>query len=348
MANPEHLKILKQGWPNWNEWRDKHSSVIPDLSRINLTEVSLRTANLRGVNLTQSNLNKANLIGVNFSCADLSGATLIHADLQIAHLDGAKLVGTEMVGANLRFADLRDADLRRSVIGFVNFERTKLEGALFSEAIAGFTTFKGTDLGVAIGLESVFHQFPSSIDIETLHVSGGKIPEAFLRGSGVPESFVVQIPALVAAMLPIQLYSCFISYSSQDQEFTERLHADLQAQGVRVWFAPHDMKIGARIRSAIDESIRVYDKLLLILSENSVSSQWVEQEVETARAREREQEGKTVLFPIRIDDAAMEIKAGWPALLRNTRNVGDFTRWREHDPYQKALDRLLRDLKAEA
>jgi hypothetical protein len=27
--------------------------------------------------------------------------------------------------------------------------------------------------------------------------------------------------------------------------------------------------------------------------------------------------------------------------------VPDFTRWKEHDAYQKALDRLLRDLRVE-
>jgi hypothetical protein len=56
---------------------------------------------------------------------------------------------------------------------------------------------------------------------------------------------------------------------------------------------------------------------------------------------------RVVLFPIRIDGAVMEVKAGWPALLKNTRNVGDFTKWKDHDSYQKAFDRLLRDLKAE-
>ena len=29
------------------------------------------------------------------------------------------------------------------------------------------------------------------------------------------------------------------------------------------------------------------------------------------------------------------------------RGLGDFTRWKEHDAYQKALDRLLRDLRVE-
>jgi hypothetical protein len=106
------------------------------------------------------------------------------------------------------------------------------------------------------------------------------------------------------------------------------------------------LKIGAKIRPTIDQTIRLHDKLLLILSENSVKSQWVEQEVETALARERKQD-ETVLFPIRLDNAVMEIEGGWPALIKNTRNIGDFSRWKEHDAYQKGFNRLLRDLKAE-
>ncbi len=73
----------------------------------------------------------------------------------------------------------------------------------------------------------------------------------------------------------------------------------------------------------------------------------MEQEVETALARERGQDGQTVLFPVRIDDAVIESKAGWPALLKNTRNIGDFTGWKDDYSYQRAVERLLRDLKAE-
>ncbi len=75
---------------------------------------------------------------------------------------------------------------------------------------------------------------------------------------------------------PIEFYSCFISYSTKDQEFAERLHADLQAKGVRCWFAPHDMKGGRKLHEQIDEAIRLHDKLLLILSEHSMSSNWVQ------------------------------------------------------------------------
>jgi hypothetical protein len=140
-------------------------------------------------------------------------------------------------------------------------------------------------------------------------------------------------------------YSCFISYSSKDEAFADRLHAELQINGVRCWFAPDDFKIGDKIRPTIDDSIRAHDKLLLILSKHSIASNWVEHEVEIALAREQEQK-LTLLFPIRLDDAVMEIKTGWPSHIRYTRNIGDFRQWHNDDAFKKALNRLLHDLKA--
>jgi hypothetical protein len=142
---------------------------------------------------------------------------------------------------------------------------------------------------------------------------------------------------------PIQFYSCFISYASKDHAFAECLHADLQSKGVRCWFAPEDMKMGDRLRIRIDETILVYDKLLLILSKDSVASPWVEQEVETAISQESKR-GTTILFPVRIDNTVMTLNTGWPALIKNTRNIGDFRRWKTHGAYQQAFTRLLRDL----
>lgn len=43
----------------------------------------------------------------------------------------------------------------------------------------------------------------------------------------------------------------------------EHLHADLQSKNVRCWFAPEDLKIGDKFRTRIEESIRVYDKLMV-------------------------------------------------------------------------------------
>jgi hypothetical protein len=73
----------------------------------------------------------------------------------------------------------------------------------------------------------------------------------------------------------------------------------------------------------------------------------VQKEVETAFEEEQRQ-SKLILFPIRLDTVVMETNQAWAADIRRVRNIGDFTKWKEHDAYQKAFDRLLRDLKAEA
>jgi hypothetical protein len=211
--------------------------------------------------------------------------------------------------------------------------------------VSGYSRFSNLDLSETKGLESIQHRTPSTLGTDTLIRSRGKIPEAFLKGCGLPDAWIDYLPSLLGSMLPIQFHSCFISYSSKDQAFAERLHAGLQAKGVRCWFAPHHLPIGAKIRPAIDETVRVYDKLLLVLSEHSIASQWVEQEVETALRREREQ-GEIVLFPVRLDDAVFSQKGGWAALVANTRYIGDFTGWEEPSRYTKGFARLLRDLKA--
>ncbi len=114
---------------------------------------------------------------------------------------------------------------------------------------------------------------------------------------------------------------------------------------LRCWFAPEDLKIGEKFRTRIDESIRVYDKLMVILTEHSLASPWVEEEVEAALEKERKQRGRLVLFPIRLDDAVMETDQAWAASLRRTRHIGDFRHWKDHDAFQQAFERLLRDLK---
>ena len=276
----------------------------------------------------------AELTGANLSMAELTGADLCRANLARARLIGANLLGAKLAGANLQGARLAVTHLL-----LADLRRTDLRGAHLYH-----TAFGATNLSDAVGLESCVHHGPSFLDHQTLELSG-PLPLAFLRGCGLPDALIEYLPSLLNQ--PIQFYACFISYSAKDQAFAERLHADLQNKGVRCWFAPEDLKIGDKIRERIDESIRIYDKLLLILSEHSMASQWVEGEVETALRKEREQ-NRLVLFPIRLDDAVMKVEAGWPALIRNTRHIGDFSGWKDHDRYQAAFTRLLRDLKADS
>jgi hypothetical protein len=265
------------------------------------------------------------------------------------HLDTKPdLSGADLSGANLSEADLRDADLDRA-----NLHRANLDGANLDGAIIAHTILVDVDLSTVKGLDTIHHYAPSSIGIDTLSRSKGKIPEVFLRGAGVPENFITFMKSLTSAAFAF--YSCFISYSTKDQDFADRLYADLQAKGVRCWFAPHSIQGGRKIHEQIDEAIKVYDKLLLILSDASMSSNWVKTEIANARAKERQQK-RQMLFPISLVpfdrikewklfdadtgiDSAREIREYF---------VPDFSNWKDHDVYAKAFDLLVRSLKADS
>jgi hypothetical protein len=311
VANDKHLAQLRRGAAIWNEWRTRNPDEKPDISG----------ANLRTTNLSAADLRAADFCAANLSAAKLGGADLSDAHLSAANLGGADLTAADLSRANLSGADLRAADLSRA--------------KLYQ------TIFANIDIGKTNGLDSCNHLGSSVIDFQTLLLSGN-LPLSFLRGCGLPDILIDYLPSLRGD--PIQFYSCFISYSAKDQVFAERLHADLQNKGVRCWFATHDLPIGAKTWDAIDEAIRLKEKLLVILSEASIASDWVEDEVNKAYAEERERK-EVVLFPIRIDNGAMSTGEPWAVKLRDQRNIGDFRQWNKPAEYQKSLERLLRDLK---
>lgn len=345
MANEEHLAILQQGVEVWNQWREENAFTPnlsgSDISGMDLLGVNFQRANLRGVNLQRTNLFGANLQEANLQEAKLRETNFIGANLLRANLIAANAQGAKFQEANLQKANLYGVNLQ-----VANLWRANMVESILEQAIVGFTIFADIDLRDTKRLDMVKHHRPSTIGIDTLYKSHGQIPEVFLRGCGVPDSMIEYARALVAAEQPIDYYSCFISHSSHDEALAERLYADLQSKGVRCWYVPHHMQIGEPILSGIDRGIRLHDKLLLILSESSVESGWVEQEVHMALAREKT-DRRRVLFPIRIDDAVIESRQGWPSVLRDTIHIGDFRQWKEHDAYQSAFTRLLRDLKAE-
>jgi hypothetical protein len=94
----------------------------------------------------------------------------------------------------------------------------------------------------------------------------------------------------------------FISHSTTDKPFVRRLAADLVAHGVKVWLDEQQMMVGDSIPEKIAQGLAESDFFLLVLSQNSVTSQWVKKELNSALVHEIERRKVTVL-PIRIDDA---------------------------------------------
>ena len=197
----------------------------------------------------------ADLRGADLSGANLSGADLSGADLSVANLSmPTSAVPTSAMcrpqrSANLSGANLSDANLTVPTSAVptsaVPTSAMPTSAVPTSREFCARTIFANIDLSEVRGLDSINHKGPSTVGIDTLFLSKGKIPEGFLRGCGVPDVLIVQQRALVGAMEPIQFYSCFISYSTKNQDFAERLHSKMRDMGLRVWFSPEDSR-GAR------------------------------------------------------------------------------------------------------
>jgi TIR domain/Pentapeptide repeats (8 copies) len=351
-------------WPTQNtsrSWRKGSKNGIPGGRAIrqsvptsaggDLSGADLNGAALALVNFTRADLSGTNLSGANLYGADLSGADLTTADLGGADLGGnAELSGANLSGADLSGADLSAADLSGAVLLQTNLSGAYLSGVNLSEAVLSETVFGDTNLKDVLGLDACMHFGPSILDHRTLAKSG-TLPLSFLRGCGFSDEYIDYLPSLFNQA--IQFYSCFISYSTKDQAFADRLYADLQNKGVRCWFAPHDMQGGKKLHEQIDEAIRVYDRLLLILSEASMNSEWVKTEIANARQKELGK-GERVLFPISL--VPFETIRRWKTFDADTGKdsnreireyfIPDFTDWKNHDNYQHAFERLLKDLKA--
>jgi hypothetical protein len=83
--------------------------------------------------------------------------------------------------------------------------------------------------------------------------------------------------------------------------------------------------------------------LLLVVSQHSIKSNWVEDEIEQALEQEQKRD-QVVLFPICLDQKVRTTVKAWASKLRRARHIGDFTRWKDHDAYKQSFERVVRDL----
>lgn len=359
MPDSEHVQIVKQGARAIAAWRQDHSKLRLNLSEADLAGRNLEFANLSGANLRASKLAGANLMCAKLWAADLRGAelsraVLVEADLRTAQLTGADLSDAWLPDADLSGANLSGANLTRAFLWAAKLKNADVSDATFAGTQFLSTTLVDLDLSHVRELEASQHRGPSSIGVDTLVKSQGMIPAAFLRSCGVPDVLIDYLPTLVRAMEPIQFYSCFISHSTKDEEFCHRLYSRMRDEKLRVWYAPEQMKGGEKLYDQIDEAIRSYDKVLLVLSEDSMASDWVETEIRLARKREQA-EKRRVLFPIRLVD--FETIRNWKCFDSDTGRdlavavreylIRDFSSWEDKNQFEAEFTCLMSDLRAE-
>lgn len=364
MSDQEHLKILNQGVARWNRWREENPDITPDLSEAklswtdnpNLLPPPQYIQDTNELTFRKVSSGRVVLAGANLSFTDLSRADLFGADLSKSNLKEARLHRADLTGANLSDSDLTSADLKQAILIISKFREADLTLTQF-----GVTVFGHTDLTNAKGLEQCIHKNRSYLDFNTLRKTIG-LPKIFVLGCGLtdweieaakltdPKIQQTEISAVVHRIdkllseKRIQTQNLFISYSHLDSEFVDFLGDYLNSQGITYWRDSHDAPVGP-LERIIVQAIRDNPIVLLVFSEHSANSDWVEFEIEQARKLEKDL-GRHVLCPISLDEGWKT--CNWSGVILNQikkYNILDFSNWREKGPgVRKSLQLLVRGL----
>lgn len=323
-----------------------------NLFKADLCKADLSTASLAGATLSKAFLFGAKLADADLTKANLSKATLSKANLAGANLSKATLIGANLFEANLWEANLETANFTDANLSGTNLTEANLSNAIFHQCHIGYTSFVNVNLSGVQNLETVKHIGPSYIAISTIFKSGGDVPKVFLRGCGIPENFIQQLPSLLSQ--PIEFASCFISFSYADRPFAIKLHDQLQARGIRCWLDEHQTRPRDESIQRVERGISKWDRILLCCSEAALKSWWIDNEINKAFTKEQQLmqvEGKRFLSLISIDLDGYMFKRDWQSGRKNeilARLAADFTGWEtDNAKFEEQFEKVIIALRAD-
>ena len=124
--------------------------------------------------------------------------------------------------------------------------------------------------------------------------------------------------------------SIFLSHTHADKPFVRKLAADLEAHGIQYWLDEAEIQVGQSLIEKIREGLDSVDFVAAILSPNSITSPWVQRELDVAMNQEI-LGGQIKVLPILYRSCEL------PGFLLG-KFYADFT---EEESYASALKRLV-------
>jgi hypothetical protein len=197
---------------------------------------------------------------------------------------------------------------------------------------------------VLIGLQGGSIDLPSDltgVTVLRLNLDDPTYPDV------LAETLLDQIRSLRPRVAPVGEIapSVFLSYSRDDDPFVQLLTRDLGKAGISCWVDAEAVRAGSDWMEELRRALSAADRALVILSDHSINSSWVQRELQQIQIRERD--SRRFLLPIMLDDAVLDTRMSWLNDLRS-RQILDFRDWREPYNYERALRRLIQDITIEA
>jgi len=124
----------------------------------------------------------------------------------------------------------------------------------------------------------------------------------------------------------------FISYSSKNKDYAEATLHLLKSEGIGTWMAPYDIPAGSKYAYVINDAIQKCSCVLLLLSEQSQGSEWVEKEVERAVSY------KKTIISMHLDGS--QLNSGFSFYLGNQQIVPVKTIDKNNANVQKVLNAI--------
>lgn len=118
---------------------------------------------------------------------------------------------------------------------------------------------------------------------------------------------VASIREHIAKLNAVVNRKVFISYSNQNRIFVERLAIDLRAQGLAVWWAEWEIKVGDSILQKLSEGMLEAGYLVVVLSPASIKSPWVQLEVNSALMKQVSAQRDVTVLTLLLEDCEIPI-----------------------------------------